>query len=221
MSEVRPMSVGRVRITEVATMLTDFAIAAICVGLSIATLIFADGQGDLAQEIWAASFGFTALAAFIGGVVHGFALHLTAAVKQRLWKATQYVMGLTGLAILASAVMAFAGGRAQPWLLGVAATKFGGYALFVRRRDEYSVVVADYGASMVALAVLAAIGWLRTGSAAAPWLFVGVVVSAVAAFIQVRKVAPHPRFNHNDLYHVVQIVALYLFYRGGLLLGDR
>jgi hypothetical protein len=27
-------------------------------------------------------------------------------------------------------------------------------------------------------------------------------------------IALHPHFNHNDLYHVVQIAAMLLFYRG-------
>ena len=221
MSEVRPMTVAGVQITEVATMLTDFAIAAICIALSLATVHRAEPSGDVAQQIWAASFAFAAIAAAIGGVVHGFVLHLGLATRDALWKATQYVMGLTGLAIFASAVVAFTSGTTQTCLIGVAAAKFAAYAAVVRRRNDYAIVVADYGTSMIALSALALAGWVRTGAAAAPWLLAGVVVSAVAAFIQLKRVSPHPRFNHNDLYHVVQIAALYLFYRGGLLLVDR
>jgi hypothetical protein len=221
MSDARPFTFGGLRITEVATMLTDFVITGICVALGIATVHNADPSGDVAQRTWAASFAFAAIAAVIGGVVHGFVLHMTLATKDSLWKATQYAMGLTALAIFASAVVAFTAGRTQSWLIALAAVKFAAYAGMVRRRDDYTIVVADYGASMIALCVLALVGWARTGAAAAPWLIAGVVVSAVAAFIQLKKVSPHPRFNHNDLYHVVQIVALYLFYRGGILLVDR
>jgi hypothetical protein len=38
--------------------------------------------------------------------------------------------------------------------------------------------------------------------------------------VQITELAPHRRFNHNDLYHVIQIVALYLFHHGGLVLVD-
>jgi hypothetical protein len=48
-----------------------------------------------------------------------------------------------------------------------------------------------------------------------------VLVSLVAAIVQARRLAPHRQFNHNDLYHVIQMVALYAFYRGGTLLLDR
>jgi hypothetical protein len=219
MSETRPIVVGAVRITEPATMLTDFLIAAICVAFAVsldrAALSLVSARG-----LWALSFAFTAIAAIIGGVVHGFALHLTGAAKHRLWKATQYALGLTSLAILAAAVLAFVGGAVRQWLLGLAVAKFVTYGAVVARRDDYSVVVVDYGASMLMMAVLAILAWLRTGAPATPLLLGGVVVSAVAAAVQVKNIAPHPRFNHNDLYHVVQIGALYLFYLGGLRLGD-
>ena len=55
----------------------------------------------------------------------------------------------------------------------------------------------------------------RHGSSAA------CLVSLVGGIVQARRVAPHRHFNHNDLYHVIQMVALYLFYRGGALLVDR
>jgi len=208
--------VRSLRITEPATMLTDFAIAVVCTAFASAVTPFAQWG---ARDLWALSFAATAAAAVVGGVVHGFALHLDPATKQRLWKVTQYLMGITGLAILAAAVVAFTGPRVRPWLLAAALAKFAAYVTTVSRRDDYSIVVLDYGASMLALAALAAVAWARTGAAAAPWLVAGVAVSAVAAAVQVRKIAPHPRFNHNDLYHVIQIVALYLFFRGGVLLG--
>ena len=53
------------------------------------------------------------------------------------------------------------------------------------------------------------------------WLIAGVLVSLVAGIVQARRLALHRQFNHNDLYHVIQMVALYAFYRGGALLVDR
>jgi hypothetical protein len=53
------------------------------------------------------------------------------------------------------------------------------------------------------------------------WLIVGVLVSLVAGVVQAKKLALHRHFNHNDLYHVIQMSALYAFYRGGVLLVDR
>ena len=218
MSATRPITIGTVRITEPATMVTDFAIAAICAAFAVGLGRCAWGI-TTARSLWALSFALTAVAGVIGGIVHGLALHLGTTVKDRLWKATQYAMGLTSLAILAAAVVAFTDGVARLSLLALAVGKFITYARVIARRDEYWIVVVDYGASMLGMAALAVAAWLRGGAPATPLLLAGVAVSAVAAVVQVKKIAPHPRFNHNDLYHMIQIGALYLFYLGGMRLG--
>jgi len=40
----------------------------------------------------------------------------------------------------------------------------------------------------------------------------------VGILLMVNKVSLHQHFNHNDVYHVVQIVGLYFFYKGAVLL---
>jgi hypothetical protein len=46
------------------------------------------------------------------------------------------------------------------------------------------------------------------------------LVSCLAAAVQFNGIALHQHFNHNDLYHVVQMGGMYLFYRGALILKD-
>ena len=55
----------------------------------------------------------------------------------------------------------------------------------------------------------------------APWMAGGVLVSFMAAAVQVNGVALHAHFTHNDFYHVIQMGGVYLFYRGVLVLKDR
>jgi hypothetical protein len=42
-----------------------------------------------------------------------------------------------------------------------------------------------------------------------------IVLSAVAAAVQQLKLAPSVPFNHNDLYHIIQALALFGFYQAG------
>jgi hypothetical protein len=49
----------------------------------------------------------------------------------------------------------------------------------------------------------------------------GVMVSFAAAGVQQSGFALHQHFNHNDLYHVIQMAGVYLLYRGGRLLRSR
>jgi len=52
------------------------------------------------------------------------------------------------------------------------------------------------------------------------WLVVGFGATAVGLALLMQKVSFHPHFNHNDLYHVVQMAGLYGVYRGGRRLLD-
>lgn len=50
------------------------------------------------------------------------------------------------------------------------------------------------------------------------WLKRGIVASLVGLVVLVSKLSIHQHFNHNDLYHVIQLGGLYCLYRGAFLL---
>jgi general stress protein CsbA len=95
------------------------------------------------------------------------------------------------------------------------------FVLQVRRQPEFRIVAADYGAALAIVLVGAAYEMVQRRAPGMAWLIAGVLVSLVAGIVQARRLAFHRHFNHNDLYHAIQMVALYAFYRGGALLVDR
>ncbi len=50
------------------------------------------------------------------------------------------------------------------------------------------------------------------------WLKRAVAVSLLGVVVLVFRLSPHPLFNHNDLYHVIQMGGLICLYRGAVLL---
>jgi hypothetical protein len=78
---------------------------------------------------------------------------------------------------------------------------------------EFVFVIIDTG---IAFAAVAALHLWRWNAA----LLAGVAVSVAAGLVQASRFALHEHFNHNDLYHVIQIAAMALFYRGALRLND-
>ena len=52
------------------------------------------------------------------------------------------------------------------------------------------------------------------------WLKRGLYISLAGVLIQTSGWSFHEHFNHNDIYHVVQMFGLYCFYRGALFLHD-
>ena len=91
------------------------------------------------------------------------------------------------------------------------------YGGWIVSHPEYRYVVFDYAAAMIA--VLALQAWFP--SSATPWIVAAILVSFAAGAIQVSGFSLHRHFNQNDLYHVVQMSAMVLFYRGGRRLQDR
>ena len=52
------------------------------------------------------------------------------------------------------------------------------------------------------------------------WLRRAVIITLVAVVVVVSRWSLHAHFNHNDLYHVIQLVGLYCLYRGVLELHE-
>ena len=80
---------------------------------------------------------------------------------------------------------------------------------------DFRVAMADYGLAMLAW-VVAALVLRRKWSG---WMLSGVGLSAVAGWVQQSGWGLSPGFNHNDVFHVIQALALAGFYRAGCHLG--
>jgi hypothetical protein len=209
-----------VRVTEPMTLITDYLMGALAFALAMRLFGDAASGQQWSGRLWAAAFVMTAVAAFLGGTYHGFIEWMPGLAGRALWKATLVATGVGSACLLAAAVTAATAGPLRQALVALVLVKFVVYVWTIATRDAFVLVIADYGTTLVA--VLLAAWFLRpTGlTPAAWWLTAGAAVAVVAGVIQWAHVAPHVRFNHNDLFHVVQMASLYLLYRGGLLLRD-
>ena len=208
-------------ITEPMTMATDYLVAACGLwwGAGLARRARSGGQRTVGW--WALGFGAIALAAFAGGTWHGFQRTLAPGASVVLWKATLLAAGLVGFAILAASFSAHVRGPLRAILLAVAAVKLLLYAAWMLRHDDFVWVILDYGGSMVVALALHAAAWWRRREPPAPWIVAAILVSFAGAAVQAGGLSLHRHFNHNDLYHVIQVAGLYLFYRGAGLARDR
>jgi hypothetical protein len=209
-----------VRITEPMTMMTDYVMGALAFVLAMRIVGDAAAGRQISGRLWAAALVMTAVAAFLGGTYHGFIQWLPGASGRALWKATLLATGIGSACLLAAAVTAATAGALQRALLAVVVVKLLVYVWTIATKDQFALVIADYGTALLAVALAA---WFIRPSGLTPaawWITGGVAVAAVAGAIQWARLAPHVHFNHNDLFHVVQMASLYLLYRGGLLLRD-
>jgi len=164
--------------------------------LGLAALIFAAKLWRV-HRMWALAFVFTAIAAFCGGVFHGYGDRTPV-----LWKATVMAVGIASFFLLAGT---------HRRLAAVAAVKVVVYLTWMTAHDGFIYVIADYGLTLLIVGIV---------HPAKKWVWGSIGVSALGALVQQAKLTAHPYwFDYNDLYHLIQIVALWMLYRAGKLRG--
>jgi len=91
------------RITEPTTMLTDYALAALCFFFVAALLSGSRGAGRRRVGLWMAAFLMTALAAVAGGTAHGFRLPLGDR-WDAVWAVTLWSIAASSVLLIATGV---------------------------------------------------------------------------------------------------------------------
>ena len=178
---------------EPTTVLTDYALAAVSIFLGLRLIE--------KSKFWAVAFLALGLGALLGGTWHGFWQ------SELLWKATTLSVGVASFGMVLGSAMATTSGALQRLLVGFALGKMAAYCAWMLFHDDFIWVVADTGTALLIVALLHL--WRFNG-----WMLAGVAVSVLGGLAQASGFALHERFNHNDLYHVLQSAAMFLLYRG-------
>jgi len=199
-------------IAEPMTLLTDYALAVVTASLALS--LHRRREGRRARGLWTLALAALALAALLGGTSHGFAPVLPTLAATLLWKATVLSVGVASFGLLSGSAAGTTSPPVARIFLVLAVAKLAIYSAWMLFHDEYLYVIVDTGSALAGIAALHSWSWVRRRDAASAWMLGGVAVSLLAAAVQASGFALSRDFNHNDLYHVIQIVAMFLFYAG-------
>ena len=193
------------------TLVTDYLLGALCV---VFAMRLRRGRPDASRLRWSAALLACSAAAFFGGTYHGFLPRMGETTAGALWTVTLLAIGVAAFfGTVATARSRLPSGW-QRRVEIAAAIQLALYALAVTRTSAFVLAIADYSVAFGFVLVVHARAWKRTRDTAALWIVLGVLVSFLAAGIQAAGLAPHRHFNHNDLYHVVQMAGMWMLYRG-------
>ncbi len=195
-------------IHEPATFATDVLLAVLGGGLAW-RLRRRSPPDALATRGWVRALALVATSALVGSAYHALAPEFSTTVARGWWRLTLLLLCVTGAAIDCALLVEFPVQRWGAWARALVALKFAAAAVAVVVYPKFVVAIAVYGLSLLAWGV-AAVASRRPW---ASWMLVALGLSTAGAVVQQMRLAPSPQFNHNDLYHVIQALALGAFYR--------
>ena len=207
--------------SEPTTMATDYVLVVLCCVFAWHLWRVGKAAAQASVCAWAAGVVCFGLASFVGGTVHGFAAIFSQAVLQELWKLTAYAVGFASFFLLVGTLSACIVPSVRRFAMPIPYVQLIVYAFWMATHDDFRYVIYDYAFTNLGIVALQCYAGMTYRAVSVRWMAGGVLVSFFAGAVQINRVALHDHFNHNDLYHVIQMGGMYLFYRGALLLKDR
>ena len=206
------------KLSEPTSAVTDFILA---VELFLLGALLAGGSSELSARLWAASFLVMGGAAVAGGTFHARRFAMDARSLQALRHASRVGIALSfGLLLAAGAASASGVLRAILFPASAVVVVMSPRGIYLPSERGWTTTNKAVAVVVGALAVLCLIGLLHRPSPAGMWILAGGLVTGAGIAVQQAGVRMLRHFNHNDLFHVMMMVAYYLWYRAGLLLRD-
>jgi len=201
--------------TELTTAATDVALGVSAIGCASHLLRFREND-RWKVRLWCWVFGMLAVAALLGAVAHGFVW--SARLWDLLWQPIFLLLGLT--------VALFVVGAIYDWLGLEAARRtvpsmvFLAVAFFVITRlvsGSFLVFVLYEAVAMLFALVVYGVLAARKATRGMSLMLLGVGLNIVAAAIQATQAVTFTLiwpFDHNGVFHLVQMVALVVLFAG-------
>jgi hypothetical protein len=139
-------------------------------------------------------------------------LYFAASLRGLITFKNRVAVRLWVIGFVSGGVAAFVGGTYHGFALDLSASAL---------RALWNITIYSIGASGAFMVSGVLASSIRKDDESRKWLVAGIVLTLAGFAIQLTGFRSHQNFNHNDAYHLIQIGALYLFFRGARLLQDR
>lgn len=161
---------------------------------------------------WVLGFALGGLSALLGGTWHGFRSAVAPRTQVAMWMAMLLTFGASATSFGTAAISVVAPEVNALTLRLAAVTLLGIYAVGALQNPSFATAGRLALLMLVTFAAMTVLLFLRGATVPAGWMLGCVTLNVAGVLVQLGNVAPHPRFNHNDLFHVLQLAALACLY---------
>jgi hypothetical protein len=194
--------------TELTTAATDVALGFVCVFLMSGLHDFRT-RHPWKVRLWSWVFGLLAAASFLGAIAHGF--YLSPALRSILWQPLYLALGIDVSLFVLGGISDWRGEKAARKLVAAAIAAGAAFYSLTRVTDGAFLIFIIYeGVAMAAAIAIYTVVAVRQRMPGASIIAVAIGLNIVAAALQASTIhftAIWP-FDHNGVFHLVQIAAL-------------
>jgi len=163
------------------------------------------------QYHWIWTFRMLALGAFLGAISHGIGPYLSPVLQDSVWKFTTYSIGIMSYFMVLTMLhhlFDYPVVLRWRWIL---ITLIIIYLTIVTINDNFINVIRFYVPLMVIVVIGLLYTWLTVNADGTDMIILGILISFIAAGVQQSRIVAH----------FIQMVAMWCFYRGSLVLKDN
>lgn len=202
-------------ISEPMTFVTDLILA--LEGFVVGHILFWNLSKKFDKEyykLWSMSFLFLGVGSLFGGLYHGLSPNeATYPFIKNFWPISVFSIGLASYYMLLSIVCEFFYSHKKMLYL-LAFLKLGLFIFFaVTSGLKFFVVICDYAPVLILLLIMNLYSYLKTRRQSYLQMVIGIIISLLGSFVQMSHLGFSQSLNHNDIYHIIEMVALFVMYR--------
>jgi hypothetical protein len=195
-------------VTELTTAGTDAMLGLVCIFLILMLHNFRTHH-PLKVRLWSWVFGLLAAASFLGAIAHG--LDFSSTMRNFLWQPLYLALGIDVALFVAGGVLDWRGERvARRLIVGAIAIGIAFYSFTILLDGAFLIFIVYEGVAMAAaLAIYLALA-VRQRLPGASIVAAAIGLNIVAAALQssTLSLTVNWTFDHNGIFHLVQIFAL-------------
>ena len=207
-------------IYEPMTTITDLLIAVIAFYYSKELTSIYINQLLNVQYHWIWTFRMLGLGAFLGALSHGIGPYCSVPIANMIWKFTTYSIGIMSYFMFLGMLHHLFEYDLAIRLKWVMMLFLVIYLYFMTRNDDFLYVILFYVPLMIIVLIGFMYSYINFNSDGSTMLMMGVLISFIGAGVQQSGIALHEHMNYNDIAHIIQMVALWYFYQGSMVLKD-
>lgn len=202
--------------TEQTTAITDILLAIVALYVAFSIYRFGKKVDIIKTRIWAGAFGLLFLAALLGAIAHGIKMSPT--TNALIWQPLNFFLGIS-IALFAAGVIydlkGFSISRSLFIVIMVSGILF--YSITILIPDSFVIFILYEAITMIFSLVLYIYLWTSKKLPGALLMAAGIFITMIAAVVQTinhLSITIIWEFDHNGLFHLIQIPGLLLLQKG-------